>query len=249
MPRLQLALRIVLIAVTAVVALLVVTLLVLRTEWGGRQLARVIEGQVENVLDGEVSIDAIRGDLFRAPSVLGVEITREGKPLIAADRIDLRYDLIGLLTGDLSIESIALTRPVVYLVQGPDGITLFDLLETEDTDPAAPPQPFTIAALTIVDGHVWIGPGVRAQEGVDVPDELRALQARLAIDRDVERTQVAIEALSFVGVAPHLELKQLAGAIRLNENDLFLQQIAVQTGESRFTLDGTIANLMDGGSQ
>lgn len=242
-----LALRIALIAVTAVAALLVVALLALRTSWGERQLAGLVAGQVEATLDGQVSIGSIEGDIFRSPTVRGVRITREGQPLIVAERIDLEYDLLGILGGEMNIASITLVSPEVHLREGPDGqITLFELFKPEETDPDAPDRPFALNAITIVDGRVLIGPGIRAQEGVNVPEELRELQARLAIDRDLERTQVAVEALSFVTHEPRVVLRQLTGGVRLEGEDLILQQIDVKTGESSLVLDGSIAHLLSG---
>ena len=247
MSRLKIILVAVLVLVAIVVAGAASAFLVLQTAWGQERLTRLVEAQAERALDGEVSITRVHGNLLRGATIEGLTITREGQPLVSADRVQLRYDAIGLVRGSLAIEEITLDRPVVHLVRGPDGITLFDLIETDPQQTDAPRRPYSIDTLRVVDGQVLIGKDVWSSDAVRVPEALNDVDAELGVSRDTVATAVRIAHLSFVGEQPALVLEQLRGAIRLSDEDVVFQEVAVQTAESALTLDGSLRHFTTGG--
>lgn len=239
--------RIVVIVFVTFVAILIVGILTLQTGWGGRQLASVVERQLEGSLDGEITIGGIGGNLLSSPTVLDVTITRDGQPLLTAERVDLRYDLVGILRGTSTLDEVTLTRPVIHLTHGPDGITLFELFATDEEQPEEPSGLVDIEPIVIVDGRIVIDETIDEGQAYELPRELRQVQARLGVRSEAERTAIHIHHLAFVGQEPRLVLSELSGAIRVGEGDIVLEQILLRTEGSELRLDGAIRNLPAGG--
>jgi autotransporter translocation and assembly factor TamB len=241
--------RIALVAMAAVVALVLLVGIVIQTSWGGRRLAQVVAGQIERALDAEVSIGRISGNLLTSVTIDDLAIAQDGDRLIAADRVQLRYDLAGLVSGGLAIEDVTVTRPIVRLVRGPDGITLFNLFAADEPARQEPTQPFAIAPIRIVDGLVLIGEGVVDRETLELPRELRDVQATLAVEGGEAGTRIRLDQLSFVGSEPRLVLERLSGGLRFADEDIVFEQVVLQTEQSRLTLDGSVRELGTAGGQ
>jgi uncharacterized protein involved in outer membrane biogenesis len=229
------------------VAVAVFAFLLLQSPWGEARLARLVEAQAERALDGDVSIARVHGNLLRDATLEGLTIAREGQPLVSAERVQMRYDAIGLVRGRLAIQEITLVRPVVHLVRGADGITLFELLEKDPDQADTPPRPYSIDLLRVVDGQVVIGRDVVRGDAVRVPRTLNDLDAELTVSRDAGETSLGVAHLSFVGEEPAIVLEQLNGAMRLSDEDVVFQEVAVRTRGSVLSLDGSLRNFTAGG--
>lgn len=240
MSRLPRAARLAAIAVAVVAVLAVAVIMLLQTGWGGRRLARLAEQRAAAMLDAEVSIGSISGDLATSATIRDLSITRAGMPLISADRVEVHYDIPDLLSGRIAVGEVTLFSPVIHFVEGPQGVTLLGLLPGGGS---GPPRPLDVGPVTIRDGRIVIGSEVRDLEAVTIPEEVRDLDARFLLTRRHGDLVIDIEQLSGVAVNPPLTVEQLSGAIRYGGGDLVLDQLQLRTADSALTIDGSIRDL------
>lgn len=180
---------------TGVLAVVLATggVLWLRTDSGNAFIKdQVLTNAAPAIPNGSLAIAELETDLFTEITLKGLALSdTEGRPLIAADAVVLRYDLSRLLDKRVDVEELVLDRPVVDIGAGEDGV--LDILrvlgldeETEEEEPAAEPAP-------------WI----------DVPADIRALKVAI-VGGDVRYRDLSdpaapldlrVRAIDFVGGA------------------------------------------------
>lgn len=235
--------RILLYVVAALLIAITLFLIVLQTSWARRQLASVVASQAERVIHGDISIARIDGNLFSEATLEDVAIRRGGRTVVFVDRVTARYDLPALIGGDITLSHIGLHRPIINLSRGPEGFALAGLFGGGGSKRASGSGPrFAIDTLTVDEGLIAIGEKPAQVGGFRVPDRIEGLRARLGLARQGERTTVAIEGLSFTGVAPAIDVRSLTGEVVVGARDLVLREVSVHMSDSQFTVDGTIEN-------
>ena len=114
--------KIVLSIVGILVLLLVLLAGVTQTQFFRDRLRSAVLSNLDSLLIAEVYLGPIRGNLVTGISIDGVSISSGGVPVVAAERIDLRYNLWGLPTKSLAVRTVTLVNPTVRLVKGADSV-------------------------------------------------------------------------------------------------------------------------------
>ena len=220
-----------------------------------RQLA---ERQVARVLNGQLSIARLDGNLFTGADLSGVTIRQDDRDVIVVDRVSARYDPWGLLRGELVLASVTLTQPVIVMIHDARGWRLADLVRRSQG--GGPARPFAINALTITDGRVLIEDRVAvpsASQGAAPPAPAGPSQSRIppnAASRWPQRItglematgfrsrdgriEFDIERAAFRTEAPSIEVRSFAGRITSGRGLLTFDEIAVSTAQSMLALSG-----------
>ncbi|HEX6313494.1 MAG TPA: translocation/assembly module TamB domain-containing protein [Gemmatimonadaceae bacterium] len=120
MPR---SVRIILLGIAALVLLVVVGAVVLTGTYFGRErVRRFALDAVRSMVDGEVIVGRIDGNLLDRFDLIDVSILDEdGQPFLIADRLSARVALSPLLSRRIVVRSLHLENPVVTLSRGPAG--------------------------------------------------------------------------------------------------------------------------------
>lgn len=167
----------------------------------------------------------------------------DGRVVLGFDRLELRYDLRGLLRRHVTVRTLSLEAPRVDLVVGEDGrLDLARLLGLEpgpDEPPAAwggLPLRVELGALTVSDGAVsW-------RDGETV---IRAVDLDFGLGGWVEGRVARVEALSVAVAleAPVAGAVRLDGALGYTEGDLRLDALALAFEHTTLRLDGGVARV------
>jgi translocation and assembly module TamB len=89
---------------------------------GHAAVRRLALGMLEDAIDGTVRIGALSGPLWRAAELRDVELaTSDGRPVMRAARVRVRYALADLARGRYVLSGAELVRPEVVLEKLPDG--------------------------------------------------------------------------------------------------------------------------------
>lgn len=110
------------------------------TNWGGASLLSLIQSKV----NGKVTAREISGNPLTGITYKDLEISGpDGKPVLAADRLEIRLSLASIPTFRLDLGTLALTNPRVYLDRDKSGRwNVSHLLKAEKpTEPAEPAEP------------------------------------------------------------------------------------------------------------
>ena len=140
--------RAVLVVIVAPIAVgMLVALVLAMTPWGNERVRRFAVARANGRLTGELSIDKMRGNLFKGATLTNVQVLDSLKhPVFAARAVKIRYGFMAALRREVVIESLVLDTPVVVLDKRPGMRWNFQTLLKPSTTPkdtsvhSVPPQ-------------------------------------------------------------------------------------------------------------
>ncbi len=149
------------ILVTALLVSVAATFVLAQTNWGRERVRRFAVRQLENALNGQVTIGRVRGNLLTGATVEAVAIRDSaGQPFFAAERVSARYRILDLLTRKIDLRSVHVVQPIVFLDRPPGGKWNYQRI-FPPSDPTKPRSerrkgfPWIILRdLTVVDGQL-----------------------------------------------------------------------------------------------
>jgi len=216
-----------------------------QTAWFKTWLRGYIVQEAHQYLNGELSIGRIHGNLFSEVELEDVGLTINGAPVLSIKNVGLRYNALELVGKGVTIQSIRIQQPVVYMKRDGDAWSIGRLIkkEREEVNRRGPGRPVTIEELTVSGGRMefetqWT-PG-----GLAIPTRIQALDARFVFHYDPVRYSVEIERLSLRAEDPVLEVLHLSTGVAVKDDDLHLSQFALRTRASSVALDGTVRQYL-----
>jgi autotransporter translocation and assembly factor TamB len=227
--------RILLGLVVAVVLLVLIIVVVVEAPWGRGYLRHIAERRASALLNADVTIGDLSGNLFSGATLSELGIERDGQRIVAVDRVRVEYSPVELLRGPLAFRRIALDR--LRVRAGAVGA----LVPPNTGDGGR--RSFSVRTLTLRDAEVWIGPEPAQVDGFRVPDVIRRLQAELSLQMNPSVTSIALKRLSFVGESPPVTVENISGTVRIAGGDLVLEDMQARLAESSLEFSATIENF------
>ena len=237
-------LRVLVIVLTLVVGAAATGLVTTQTVWFKHWLKGYIERQANLYLDGTLSIERLGGNLFSGIDLENVRVSLAERDLVAARHLRLRYSIWELISKGISIAEIELNQPVLALRRDADGWEISRLIkrQEQEADRKGPAYPIAVRTIVLRDASISIDGSVIP--GVDVPRQLDKIDATLSFDYQPVHYAIEITNLAFRGSNPSFSLNRLTGRLAVKDDTLFLDKVAVQTAESRLSLDGAVQHYL-----
>ena len=234
---------------TLLVGVTSMVLIVTQTAWFRDWLRGFIIRQTEDYVNGSLSIGRIDGNLFFGVRLADVDIAQNGKTVVGIDDVGVDYNFLTFLTGDVILDDIRLTRPVLRLEKTADGkLNLARLLNLPTPDPDKPKsnRKVEIGEIGISDGTLYVEPGAVGTGGVAMPSRVERLDASLGVKSSADELIVDIAHVSLRGDQPAFGINALSGVVRRTENEVRLDNLSLRTEESSVRVTGTIGNIETG---
>jgi autotransporter translocation and assembly factor TamB len=233
------------IVLTLLVGAAAAAIIVSQTAWFKNWLRGYIVHEANGYLNGKLSIQRLGGNLFFGVEMENIGISMDGSEVVAVKDLGLDYNVFELLTKGLSVSSIRIDRPVVYLRRDGDTWSISRLVkkQQQEADRAGPQKPVAIDAIGISDGSVVVDQPV-GTAGVAVPKRIDHLDARLNFKYEPVRYSIEITHVSFRGSDPEIALNALSGGVAVREDTVFVNKLAVRTGESSVSIDGAVQHYL-----
>ena len=211
----------VVLAATLAVAF-VAALVLTRTDWGRERVRRFVVDQLDQVVNGQVTVGRIRGNLLTGATIDAFAIRDSvGRPFIVAERVSADYNILELLTRKIDLHDVHIQRPLVVLDRPPNGKWNYQVLfASEDTagrsDKRTSLPWLVFHDVTIADGHFlmrtpWLPDTTLSQAAQDssVRDALRgAREPRLMVVRAPGGYQKIVELRDLSTKAPIIRIRQ-----------------------------------------
>src|SRR4029077_9902596 len=145
-----------LIVLTLVVGAAAAAIIVMQTAWFKDRLRGYIEREAHQYLNGRLSIERLGGNLFFGVEMENIGLSMDGSEVVAIKDLGLDYNVFQLIAKGLSIDSIRLNHPVIYLRRDGDTWSLSRLVKKQEreADRSGPASPLSIDAIGISDGSV-----------------------------------------------------------------------------------------------
>ena len=237
--------HVVILVVTLVVGATAAAVIVSQTAWFRNWLRGYIVREANQYVNGTLSIERLGGNLFFGVEMENVALSMDGSQVVAVKDLGLDYNVFQLITRGLSLDSIRLTHPVIYLRRDGDGWALSRLIKKQDSeaDRSGPTKPMAIDAIGITDGSVVLDSPV-GTSGVEVPKRFDHLDAKLSFKYEPVRYSIEITQVSFRGSDPAIALNALSGAVSVKDDTVYVDKLALKTAESTLTVDGAVQQYL-----
>ncbi len=107
--------HVLILVVTLVVGAAAAALIVSQTAWFKNWLRGYIVREAATYLNGTLSIERLGGNLFFGLEMENVALSMDGSQVVAVKDLGLDYNVFSLLVKGMSVDSIRLDKPVIYL--------------------------------------------------------------------------------------------------------------------------------------
>jgi hypothetical protein len=213
--------------------------------------------QLDSLVNGEVRIGRLNGDLITGFSIDSIAIDVNDGPFLRIPRLDIAYNFFALPGKNIAIRKLTLTRPEVTFTRPRLGRwNLSDLLRRRPADTTAS-KPFDwvidVQRLEVLDGTVSLldsqsladerHPEVRGGFVEYHAFMLREVNLVLAANIRRDRQRAVIASCSFSSASPDFRLRMLCGVFNLSPGEARVDSMRILTGKTNLSLDASIKDI------
>jgi autotransporter translocation and assembly factor TamB len=230
---------------TLVVGAAAVAVVVSQTAWFKNWLRGYIVREAAQYLNGRLSIGRLGGNLFFGVELENVGVSMDGSEVVAVKDLGLDYNVFEIISRGLSVDSIRLNKPVIYLRREGDTWLISRLVKKQEQEAnrQGPQRPIAIDAIGISDGSVVIDAPV-GTSGIELPKRLDHLDAKLAFNYAPVHYTIDITHVSLRGSDPEIALNALSGGVSVRDDTVYVDKLALRTAETSLSIDGAVQNYL-----
>ena len=238
--------HVLIIVLTLLVGATAAAVIVSQTAWFKNWLRGYIVREAQQYLNGTLSIERLGGNLFFGVEMENIGLSMDGSQVVAVKDLGLDYNVFQLLTKGLSVDSIRLDQPVIYLRRDGDTWSLSRLVKKQETeaDRSGPARPIAIDAIGITRRIGRRSSRRSGRPGVEVPKRFDHLDAKLSFKYEPVRYSIEITHVSFRGSEPALALNALSGGVSVKDDTMFVDKLALRTAETSLSVDGAVQHYL-----
>src|SRR5438876_7359906 len=146
-------LHVLVIVLTLVVGATAAAIIVAQTAWFKNLLRAYIVREASQYLNGQLSIGRLGGNLFFGVELENVGVSMDGSQVVAVKDLGLDYSVFELISKGLSVDSIRVNKPVLYLRREGDTWSISRLIkkQAQEADRSGPAKPMTIGEIGVSD--------------------------------------------------------------------------------------------------
>jgi translocation and assembly module TamB len=122
------------IVLTLVVGAAAAAIIVSQTAWFKNWLRGYIVREANAYLNGTLSIERLGGNLFFGVEMENIGISMDGTEVVAVKDLGLDYNVFELISKGLSVNSIRLDHPVIYLKREGDTWSISRLVKKQQEE-------------------------------------------------------------------------------------------------------------------
>ncbi len=217
-------------------ALLVVAAAAIQTGWFKDWLRRYVERSAGRVLNGELSIARLSGDLFTGIRLDDVTLRHDGLAVISVARVDANYSLRDIVGRGLVIDRLVLGRPVIDARQDATGWNLTRLVRTAPGG-RRPGRPVEIASLTIYDGTT------RVERAGSPATHLTDLDLQMRLSSHPGEIVVDVPHVSFNLPDRALRVGRATGRVTKRGDVVLIERTRVDLPKSHLRVEGAVRDV------
>ncbi len=134
-------LRALLYAVVGLVVLLALIAAASQTQFFRDRLRAAAQAQLDSLFTATVYLGPFRGNLVTGFAIDSVSIVVDSEPFVAAERVDLQYNLFQVPGKKISISKLVFVRPAICLLRNRAGSWNFERMLRSATSDTSTPAP------------------------------------------------------------------------------------------------------------
>jgi autotransporter translocation and assembly factor TamB len=230
---------------TILVGIIALALIASQTPWFHNWLRKFAVREAKQYVNGDVSIGSLGGDLFYGIELGDVVVDVNGEHIITLKKLEVKYSIAELIGKGVTIREIKLDEPFVQLRHDASGWNLARLVkrQQQEANRQGPSKSVSLPDIEIVGGHAAVDDRAPSPS-FRIPSRIDGLNLKGAFAYEPVHYSVTIDQLALRGAAPDLTVTKLTGGIATRQDDLYLDKIFLQTGQSSMTVDGAIQKYL-----
>lgn len=249
--------KILLYALGALLAFLLLVAGLTQTQFFRDRLREAAVSALDSLLVADVQLGELRGNLVAGFSLGPIAISAHGDTLVAAERLELQYDIFQIPGKTVAVHSLVLVRPHVRLASDPGGVWNFQRMIRSGPADTAAGTPFDwsviLRSLELQDGSFTLTDSGALASPDHVPPRpdhveyhrfvVSHINLKAALTLTGTARTLAIRSLSFVSDQAALNLDQLSGEIRMTPEGARVKGLELATQGSRLKLDADLQGV------
>jgi len=220
--------------VLALVLLVAGAVVATQTAWFRNWARGFGERQAARLLNGQLAIGRLDGNLWSGATLTDVRITQDGREVVRVDRVHVTYRIRQLLSRQWRFPEITLTRPSIVLIHDAAGWHIANLLRPRRNDsPNA--QPVELPSLVVEQGTVLIEDATATPGGPHLPARIERLDGDFGLTLARGLTDLVIRRATLDAAQPAVRVAELSGRWTAQDGRQSVQNLHLRTAAS--TLD------------
>ncbi len=230
---------------TLMVGVIALALIVSQTPWFKDWLRRYVVRESKQYLNGDLSIGGLGGNLLFGLDLTDVAVDVSGQRMIAVKSLELDYSVFAIASKGIVLDQIKLDRPVLRIVRDAQGWDVARLVKSpaREADRQGPGRPISLPAIEIYDAALTIDDRTSAP-ALRLPRRVTGLDIKAAFEYQPVHYTVTLKQLNFEAASPELSVKNLSGVLSQRDDNLYVQQFTLKTGQTSLTVDGVVEKYL-----
>jgi hypothetical protein len=231
---------------TLIVGVASMAVIVTQTAWFKEWLRGFIVRQADDYVNGRLTIGRLDGNLFFGVEMEDVDVTMNGKPVVALKDVGLDYNFLRFLGGHVVLDHIRLNKPTLHAVKTATGWNLTELIKAQTPNEPRNRKAIEIGEIGVSDGTLYLEGQPVGTAGVTLPKVIDRIDASVAVTSDANEVKVDIGHVALRGESPHLGVNDLSGIIRRHEDSITIENLSLRTEETSLRVAGSIRGIGGG---
>ena len=229
---------------TLMIGVLALALIVSQTPWFKDWLRRYIVRESKQYLNGQLTIGGLGGNLLFGADLSDIAVDVSGERIVAVKGIELDYNIFSLISKGLDVQQIKIDQPVLQLEHDRNGWNLARLVkrQEQEADRQGPMRPISLPSIEIADASVSVKDGNPST--VSIPRRIDDVDVKARFEYAPVHYSLTLDHVSFRGSAPALSLHNLTGKLAVRDDNLYMENVALNTGETSVSMNGVIENYL-----
>jgi autotransporter translocation and assembly factor TamB len=226
------------------IGVLAIALIVSQTPWFRDWLRRYIVRESKQYLNGQLTIGGLDGNLLFGADLSDIAVDVSGERVVAAKGVELDYNVFSLLSKGLDVRQIKIDKPVLQLEHDEHGWNLARLVkrQEQEADRQGPMRPISLPSIEVSDASVSIKDGNPST--VSLPRRIDDVDLKAQFEYAPVHYSLTLDHVSFRGTAPTLSLQNLTGKLAVRDDNLYMENVALNTSETSVTVNGVVENYL-----
>ncbi len=229
-----------------IISIVVAALLFIQTSWFKDILKNKIIKIVNQEINGTIEIEKIKANFFSTFEINGILLLdAENETIAQIDKIGLRYFILDLLVGQVTVNNFYINLPKINLIQHEDNSWNFEKLIISDTTKTDNTSSNINLKLSFLVKKVRIKNGlinITANDTI-IPQKVDNLNMNISALYNISTLLAKMNHFSLETAEPDFILNNLEFAVNYDSKNWFLDNLILSTAENSIAIDGNYMDL------
>jgi autotransporter translocation and assembly factor TamB len=229
---------------TLMIGVLALALIVSQTPWFRDWLRQYLVRESKQYLNGELSVGGLGGNLLFGANLSDVAVDVSGERVVAVKGVELDYNIFSIISKGLNIQAIKIDQPVLKVEHDANGWNLANLVkrQEQEADRQGPMRPISLSSIEIADASVSIKDG--SPSSLSLPRRIDDVDVSAKFEYAPVHYSLTLDHVSFRGTTPSVSLNNLTGKMAVRDDNLYLENVALNMSETSVTTNGVIEKYL-----